>query len=79
MAGTFSDCLVVTAALRQDAEHTLHIRFAWARDIGLIKVSTELETKGQRIPQTDQSLIRYDLSGKAAAPAKEETPPAWGR
>jgi len=80
VAGTFSDCLIVRASLRQDAEHTLHIRFAWAKKIGLVKVSTELEANGKRIPQTDQSLIRYDLTGKKK-PAKdgEEPPGDWSR
>lgn len=79
VAGLFSDCLVVQASLRQDPKHTLHIKFSWARNIGLVRVSTELETEGKRIPQTDQSLIRYDLSGKAKPAQGEDAPGAWSR
>ena len=81
LAGTFSDCVIVKASLRQDAQHTLHIRFAWAKGIGLVKVTTELETAGKRIPQTEQSLLRYNLSGTgpAKAEAGDKAPEGWSR
>lgn len=79
VAGTFSDCVVVEASLRQDDAHTLHSRFAWAKGVGLVKVSTELETNGERIPQTEQSLVHYDLSGKKKPDERERPPEQWSR
>lgn len=79
LAGTFSDCLIVKASLRQDAKHTLHIRFAWARGIGLVKVTTELETQGKRIPQTSQSLMHYNLRGDAKTAETPAAPTEWSR
>lgn len=79
LAGTFSDCVIVKASLRQDAQHTLHIQFSWAKDIGLVKVTTELETQGKRIPQTEQSLLHYSLGGKKADKDEGKAPEAWSR
>lgn len=65
VAGAFQDCLVVHGWIRRDKDMTLHIRWTWAKGIGLIKVETEAEVKGQgRIPQTRQSLKNYVLDGR---------------
>ena len=91
VAGSFSDCVVVQGSLKRDEKLTLHIRWTWARDIGLVKVETEVDVSGKgRIPQTKQSLKHYALHpsappepGKApkelAKPAPDEAPPAWGK
>lgn len=63
-AGRFEDCLVVEASLRRDESLTLFSRFTWARGVGLVKVSTEVEIAGQgRVPQTEQSLVHVGREG----------------
>lgn len=74
-AGTFSDCLEIRSWLRQDAKHTLHNRFLWAKGVGLVKIATTLETGGKRIPQTEQSLVRFRRAGAEG----DAEPGAWSR
>ncbi|MCB9645515.1 MAG: hypothetical protein H6730_02800 [Deltaproteobacteria bacterium] len=81
-AGAFTDCLVVAGSIRQDAQHTLHSKFYWARGVGLVKITTALEYQGKIEPQTEQSLMHYNLAPKAAAPAEGEEAPTdegWSR
>lgn len=86
-AGPFEDCLVVESSVRRDKNMTLHIRWTWARSIGLVKLETEAEVGGRRIPQVRQSLVRYAVGGgkKAVEPpaaadsASEDAPPRWER
>lgn len=73
LAGRFDDCLVVESYLRGDKATTLHVRWTWARGIGLVKLETEAEVAGRgRIPAVKQDLVRYALGdgrsgGKASA------------
>lgn len=77
LAGRFEDCLVIEGHIRRDAQVTLHSRFVWARNVGLLKIETEVELAGKgRVPQTSQSLLRYALSG---GPAKDDGPGTWTR
>lgn len=88
-AGRFSDCLVVEARIRRDPQVTLRSRFTWARGVGLVEVNTAVlhATRGE-LPQTEQSLLRYQLgsvSGGGSAPEpgraedEEDAPATWGR
>lgn len=86
-AGRFSDCVRVASSLRRSDEVTLVAEFTWARDIGLVKIETIAEVAGKgRIPQTEQSLLRYELDGVsggaetgAVATEEEDAPPEWSR
>lgn len=85
-AGRFEDCLVVEGSLKKDDKLTLHIRWTWARDIGLAKVETAVEIAGKgRIPQTKQSLRHYALNpkdaGKGLPPEGkgDDGPDTWGK
>jgi hypothetical protein len=73
-AGRFSDCLVVAASIRQDAQHTLHSKFYWARGVGLVKITTALEYQGKLEPQTEQSLLHFSLTpgGTPSTGAQDE-------
>ncbi len=89
VAGSFEDCLVITSEIRRDEDVTLHARFTWAKGIGLVKMETEAEIKGQRSPQTKRSLVRYSLASGSSGAAdgaagegegdEEGAPDAWER
>lgn len=79
-AGKFADCLVVHSWIPANDKVTIHITWSWARDIGLVKVETAAEIRGQgRVPQTKQSLKHYRFAPAAASPAApaEEGAPGW--
>jgi hypothetical protein len=90
-AGRFEDCLTVESRLRRDDKVTLLARWAWARGVGLVKIETEAEIDGKRVPQTEQSLIHFSLSPSPKkaedAPKKaedapkeaEDAPDTWAR
>lgn len=80
-AGSFKDCLVIESRLRRDDKVTLHIRWTWARDVGLVKIETAADIAGKgRVPQTEQSLVHYGLAGSPPDKAKEEAAPdTWER
>lgn len=77
-AGRFSDCLVVESRLRKDENVTLHARWTWAKGVGLVKVETEADIEGKgRVPQTERSLVHYDLSG---GPEQDDgAPDSWSK
>lgn len=76
-AGSFDDCLVVTSQIRRDDDVTLHARFTWAKDVGLVKMETEAEIKGKRVTQTKRSLLRYAVDGQADE--TDDAPSEWER
>lgn len=81
-AGRFGDCLVVHGWMRRDDKTTLHIEWTWARGVGLARVETTAEIRGQgRVPQTRQVLRSYALErASAAEPASLEAdgaPSVW--
>ncbi len=83
-AGKFPDCVVIESRLRRDSEVSLRVRFTWARGVGLVKVATVAEISGRGdVPQTEQSLLRYELVAGARPagpePEAEEPPDTWGR
>ncbi len=87
-AGTFADCLVVHSSV-SEPKVTLHIRWTWAKGIGLAAFDTSIEqSPGNVIPQTSQRLVHYALEGKIpekvapqqATPPKDpepEPPESW--
>lgn len=72
-AGRFDDCLVVRSSLRRDENVTLEVEFVWARDVGLVKISTAANIAGKgKVPQTEQSLVAYRVGrGEVEAPPTE--------
>jgi len=42
-AGRFTDCLIVNGRLRRDKNMQLHIKWVWAKGVGLVRVETEAE------------------------------------
>ncbi len=92
-AGRFDNCLVIQGRVRQDAKVTLHSRFVWAKDVGLVKIITDAEFAGKEglSRQTEQSLINYNFTEEVTpkaepkAPAKaqkassDEAPDSWSR
>ena len=87
-AGSFGDCLVITAYQRRNDRETQHVTYTWVRSVGLAKILVEGEVKGRgRFKQTELSLIQYNLSGQSGAqpapppPAAtdEEGAPAWNQ
>lgn len=77
-AGAFEDCLVVTSQIRRDQDVTLHGKFTWAKGVGLVKMETEAEIKGKRVPQTRRSLLRYNQKG-GSKKKSDEAPDDWTR
>ncbi|MBI2374986.1 MAG: hypothetical protein HYV07_13400 [Deltaproteobacteria bacterium] len=62
-AGTFANCLVVKSSIAEP-KVTLHVRWIWAKGIGLAAFETSIEqTGGAIVPQTTQRLIHYALKG----------------
>lgn len=77
-AGRFSDCIVVESRLRRDESVTLHARWTWAKGVGLVKIVTEADIDGKgRVPQTERSLVHYDLSGGSKKGG--EAPDTWSK
>ena len=82
LAGRFEDCLVVSARLRRDKNMQLHIKWVWARNVGLVRLETEAELPGnKRVRQVTQSLKDYSLSKKAPTDSqtveKDDGPNTW--
>ena len=83
LAGKFEDCLVVNGKIRQNKDISIHITWTWARDVGLVKLSTESERGGKRRRQVWQSLKAYSVgdnkSGalKSPAPTEDDGPNTW--
>lgn len=77
-AGKFADCLVVAGQIRRDERMSLKIRWTWARGVGLAKLETAAEIKGQgELPQVTQSLRHYDLgAGDSSAGGSKAPEPA---
>lgn len=76
-AGSFPDCLVVAGQIRRDERMSLKIRWTWARGVGLAKLETIAEIKGQgELPQVTQSLKHYDLGGGGQPGASSDPTPA---
>lgn len=69
-AGKFSDCVRVEASNRVDAKTTLINELTFAAGVGVVRVRTYAQTeKGDRIPQTQLELTKFDVK-----PAKAEQP-----
>lgn len=84
LAGRFEDCLVVSARLRRDKNMQLHIKWIWARGVGLVRLETEAELPGKkRVKQVTQSLKDYSLSKttspKSQSSDKDDGPDTWTR
>ena len=79
-AGRFEDCVVVAGSLRRDKTMTLHIQWTWAREVGLVKLSTEAEVEGKgRLPQVKQSLKHYSFAATSKDPARAAPADAGGK
>ena len=77
-AGSFPDCLVVTAFQRLGKGKIQHVTYTWVRSVGLAKILVEGQLEGQnRFKQTELSLISYSLS--AGAKDEEGAPTEWNR
>ncbi len=72
-AGQFQGCAVVESTNRIEEGKVLVNELTFAPKIGLIRVSTLLENKGNKLPQSTLVLTKYQVQGAPApapAPAK---------
>ncbi len=77
-AGRFDDCVEVTGWIRRDKNMTLHIRWTWAKAVGLVGLVTEAELVGKgRVPQVKQSLKKYSREGAASKIKTDDGPDTW--
>lgn len=79
-AGRFADCLVVVGRLRRDKNMQLHIKWVWAKGVGLVKLETESEITGKgRERQVVHSLKDYSFGGdvKAKSSSDDDGPDTW--
>ena len=60
VAGHFTDCVVVESKVRA-AQGNLSNQMTFARGVGLVRVSTELESGGKVVPQVTLELTAYQL------------------
>lgn len=67
-AGTFQDCVRVEGKNRADKKVTLVNEMTFAKGVGVVRIKTLIETAdGQKIPQTQMELTKYELNGQRAA------------
>lgn len=64
-AGVFKDCVVVSSTLKVDNDNTLINELTFARDVGLVRIATDLSRNGQRTPQHRRELLSFELKGQA--------------
>jgi len=61
-AGSFEQVLVVRATTPADPQRSLEVEWAWAPDVGLVRMSSAVVGKdGQRIPQAELELLSFEL------------------
>ena len=65
-AGKFDDCVRVEGRNRVDANTTLINELTFAPGVGLVRIETAAEVKGQRIPQAKLELTSYEVHPTAA-------------
>jgi hypothetical protein len=58
-AGSWASCVVVQSTNRIKDGELLVNEMTFARGVGIVRVSTSLESEGRRIPQTSVALIKY--------------------
>jgi len=60
-AGTFDEVVVVRGTTPVDPRTELEIEWAWAPDVGLIRMASELvAADGERIPQRTMELLSFE-------------------
>ena len=69
-AGQFQGCAVVESRNRIEEGKVLVNELTFAPKIGLIRVATLLENKGNKLPQSTLVLTKYQVLGAAPAAAK---------
>ena len=75
--GRFDDCIEVSGWIRRDKTMTLHIKWLWAKAIGLVGIETEAEIEGKgRVPQVKQTLKTYALEPAPPKP-DDDGPDTW--
>ena len=67
-AGAFTGCVIVQSTNRIEEGKVLVNEMTFAPGVGIVKLSTVLESNGQRTPQSALLLTKY-VSAKAPAPA----------
>ena len=68
-AGQFKGCAVVESSNRIEEGKTLINELTFAPKVGLIRVSTLLENRGNKLPQSTLVLTHYTVQGAAPAAA----------
>ncbi len=63
-AGTFQRCAIVEGRNKVSPKETLVLMLTFAPKVGLVRVATELEAGADKIPQSQQELLRYSLAPK---------------
>jgi hypothetical protein len=69
VAGKFSDCVVVESRQRLPENKGLLInQMTFARGIGVVRIATEIEANGQRLPQVSLDLSAFTLGNEGKKP-----------
>jgi hypothetical protein len=63
--GQFHQCVVVQGRNKIEGEKYLVLTLTFAPKVGIIRVATELEAEGKRIPQTRLDLTHVELKAPA--------------
>jgi hypothetical protein len=66
-AGRFESCVGVEGRNRVDDQTTLVNEMTLAQGVGIVKIETAAEVRGQRIPQSQLLLTRFELRPMPAA------------
>ena len=66
-AGRFESCVGVEGRNRVDDQTTLVNEMTLAQGVGIVKIETAAEVRGQRIPQSQMLLTRFELQPMPAA------------
>ena len=60
---------MVESSNRIEEGKTLVNELTFAPKVGLVRVSTLLENRGQKVPQSTLQLVKYQVKGAPVAPA----------
>ncbi len=60
-AGRFESCVGVEGRNRVDDQTTLVNQLTLARGVGIVRIETAAEVRGERIPQSQLLLTRFEL------------------
>lgn len=58
-AGSYSGCVIVRARNRIKNDEYLTMETTFAPKVGIVRLETVLESKGNRIPQTELALVKF--------------------